>query len=75
MIDTMQLEWRAWQEVVTALKNASAAIDINEEPHLAAAIEFWGETLVVLRLDQTTRERQEAFEAKASRVSFDLAAD
>lgn len=60
----MYEEWQAWQRVVDALKHASASIDINEEPILAAAIEMWGEVLTQLRFHQPEQVCRKAFDDK-----------
>jgi len=57
-------EWQAWHRVCDALKFASASIDINEEPLLAAAIEMWGELLARLRMVQSTEVCEEALQEK-----------
>lgn len=62
-------EWQAWQRVVDALRNASASIDINEEPTLAAAIEMWGELLVRLRLSQDPDIVDQALDDKIARYN------
>jgi hypothetical protein len=57
-------EWQAWHRVCDALKGASASIDINEEPLLAAAIEMWGELLACLRMTQPAEVCEEALNDK-----------
>jgi hypothetical protein len=59
--DLMFTEWQAWQNVVKALKGASASIDINVEDTLARALEVWGEELGGTATDAGSlrhRERQ-----------------
>jgi hypothetical protein len=65
----MMDEWKTWQRVVDALTKCSAAIDINQEPLLAAAIELWGESLVGLREGQTKKVRLDAFKDKRDRYN------
>lgn len=58
----MEREWHAWTAIVLQLKNASASIDINEEPQLHAAILLWGEQLAILRASQQPEHRAAGLE-------------
>lgn len=69
----MMDEWEAWQRVVDALTKCACAIDINEEPLLAAAIEMWGEMLVALRVAQTPEVREQAQADKVTKFNRVLA--
>lgn len=48
----MEDEWTAWRLVCDELTKCSAAIDINVEPRLHAALVLWGERMAALRRTQ-----------------------
>ncbi|HTK76737.1 MAG TPA: hypothetical protein VL371_15825 [Gemmataceae bacterium] len=50
-------EYYAWRSVCQQLERASAAIDINNEPALHAALVLWGEELAQLRSMQDPQLR------------------
>jgi hypothetical protein len=50
--NAMHDEWIAWRAVCFELERASAAIYINDEPRLHAALVLWGEAIAALRRTQ-----------------------
>jgi len=53
----MELEWRAWGNVVVELN--ARGVDMNEHPDVSAALRRWGEELVALRVTQPEHVRGE----------------
>lgn len=67
-LPAMTREWEAWTEfVVPELRKLG--VDVNDQTALIAAIEYWGECLVQLRVQQTTEERLTAFKERKEKLT------
>lgn len=69
LTETMRLqekEHEAWLEFVRAFRKVFPGVDLNDSKYtpMIRRIEFWGETLVNLRLNQTEAERTAAYDAR-----------
>ncbi len=66
--DNMYAEWRAWQAVVAESRQLGIEPNEAQNDRLYRLIEWWGEELVTLRVEQSDGIRQDARMEKRARA-------